>query len=137
MAPIIIPALNRIPMPHSQSRTPASSGAQELWVPACAQPLQPAPAGLSRGPPLAWMGCCLLTKEPTQPGPPGTRSQTESVPVSYLVLLPQTALLSTPEHTPGSGGGWSGEELPEVGLGVQLIRIYSLHFRDLSSSSLT
>lgn len=68
MAPIIIPALNLIPMPYSQSRTPARSGAQGLWAPAYARPLQPVPAGLSMGPPLAWMGCCLLTKRPPSAG---------------------------------------------------------------------
>lgn len=73
------------------------------------------------GPPQAWMGCCLVTKEPAQQGPSGTGSETESVLVSYLALSPQTGLLSTPEHTPGSGGGWSGEELLEVGVGVQLL----------------
>lgn len=118
MAPNVIPALNLIPVPHSQSRTPARSETQGLWAPASAQPLQPAPTGLSMGPPLAWMGCCLSTKEPTQQGPPGTGSQTENVLVSYLCAAP-TACAT--EHTPGSGGGRSGEELPEVGLGVQLI----------------
>lgn len=53
MCLIIFPTLNLLPIPHSQSRTPAGSGVPALWAPADAQPLQPVPAGLSMGPPLA------------------------------------------------------------------------------------
>lgn len=68
MLPTIAPPLTG---PHSQSKTLAGSAARELQVPACAQPLQPAPADLPRGPPLALMGCYLLTEEFTQQRLPG------------------------------------------------------------------
>lgn len=107
-SPVIIPALHLIPMPHSQSRTPSGSGAQGWWAPADAQPLQPVPAGHSVGPPLAWMGCCLLTKKPAQQGPAGAGSHHGTCTVVCLCPALQTVLLSAPEHTPGSreaGGG--------------------------------
>lgn len=115
MAPIIIPALKLVPMPHSQSRTPARSGAQGLRAPAHAQPLQPAPAGLSMGPPLAWMGCCLLDQKAHSAGATSDRELDHKCAKCACILPPlhplppQTVLLSSPEPTPGSAGGCSGE----------------------------
>lgn len=65
MSPILLILIfSHITMPYSPSRTPAEFRAPGLWAPACAQPLQLALAGLSMGPPPAWIGCCLLTKSP-------------------------------------------------------------------------
>ena len=89
--PHIMPALTLIPGPHSRSRTPAESGAQGPRAPPDEQPLRPVPAGLSTGPPLAWMGCCLLTKQPTQQGPLGWGVRTEGMCMSHPCPAPQTA----------------------------------------------
>ena len=88
MSPIIMPALTLIPGPHSQSRTPAGSEAQGLQAPPDAQTLRPVPAGLSMGPPLAWMGCCLLTKQSTQQGPLGRGVRTEGMCMSHPCPAP-------------------------------------------------
>lgn len=81
-SPIIMPALTPHPWATLTVQDTCRVRAQGLQAPPDAQPLRPVPAGLSMGPPLAWMGCCLLAKQSTQQGPLGRGARTEGMCMS-------------------------------------------------------
>lgn len=116
MSPIILILIfSHIAMPYSQSRTPAEFRARGLWAPACAQPLQLALAGLSMGPPPAWIGCCLLTKSPVGRSHQRPDSCTTAESVFYLCLA-HTGCTSAMQQSTSRLG-----ELSRGDLGKQLM----------------